>query len=301
MTFLEAIREAVPELKITENVPLSGYTTLKVGGKADYFAVPKNEEEICSLMRMIREWEMPLLILGNGSNTLVRDGGFRGLVMQLGKDFGRIEEISGGLYAQAGALMSLLSRAALEHGYTGLEFAQGIPGSVGGGVYMNAGAYGGEMSQAVSDVRIFDGQEILEIPAKDMDFAYRHTKAMEEGWLILGAKFALENGDPQEIEEKMKDYAFRRKEKQPLEYPSAGSFFKRPAGYYAGALIEQSQLKGKQIGGAQVSEKHAGFLINRGGATAGDFLELMACVQETVERNFQVRLENEVRIVGSDK
>lgn len=301
MTYLEAITGRLPALKLERGVPLSAYTTLKVGGPADAFAVPKNEEEICGLLTIVREYDVPFLILGNGSNTLVRDGGFPGLVMQIGKAFGKIDVLPDGLYAQAGALMSLLSRSALENGFSGLEFAQGIPGSVGGGVYMNAGAYGGEMGQVVRRVRVFDGREIQWVDGQDMEFAYRHSRAMEENWFILGSEFRLEKGNGPEIEEKMKDYAARRKEKQPLEYPSAGSFFKRPTGYYAGALIEQSNLKGRQIGGAQVSEKHAGFLINRGGATAGDFLELMELVQSTVEKNFGVRLENEVRIVGSEK
>ena len=301
MTYLEAIARQFPALKIEKDIPLSAYTTLKVGGRADAFAAPAAEDEICGLVQIARQYQTPLLVLGNGSNTLVRDGGFRGLVMQIGRAYGSITLVPGGLYAQSGALMSVLSRTALEKGFTGLEFAQGIPGSVGGGVYMNAGAYGGEMGQVIRRVRVFDGREKKWVDAREMDFSYRHTRAMDEKWIILGAEYRLEKGEPQQIEEKMKDFAARRKEKQPLEYPSAGSFFKRPEGHYAGALIEQSHLKGKQIGGAQVSEKHAGFLINKGGATAKDFLELMEYVQNTVEKNFGVHLENEVRIVGSEK
>ena len=196
--------------------------------------------------------------------------------------------------------MSLLAKTALDEGLAGLEFAQGIPGTVGGGAYMNAGAYGGEMAQVIASLRVLSGNEILEIPAAEMAFAYRHTRAMEENWIVLGAEFHLEKGDPEAIEAKMADFSQRRKDKQPLEYPSAGSFFKRPEGYFAGALIEQSNLKGVSVGGAQVSEKHAGFLINKGGATAGDFLELKELVQKNVMEKFGVMLEPEVRILGSD-
>jgi len=276
-------------------------TTLKVCGPADFFAEPENEKSLCCLLQAARETDTPVLLMGNGSNLLVRDGGFRGLAIHLGKHFSAVEKTEKGLYAQAGCLMSVLSKEALRYGFTGLEFAQGIPGTVGGGAYMNAGAYGGEMCQVVESLRILHNDEIREIPAEEMCFSYRHTRAMDENWLILGVSFRLEKGDPKEIEEKMQDYALRRKTKQPLEYPSAGSFFKRPVGYFAGALIEQSGLKGVSVGGAQVSEKHAGFLINTGNATASDFLNLMKKVQDTVWDNFQVKMENEVRIVGSEE
>ncbi len=295
------IQKQFPQVHIQRDVSLSGYTTLKVGGPADYFMTVEGEKEFCGALRILQEQGMPHLVLGNGSNLLVRDGGFRGVVLHMGKGFSAIYPTDQGLYAQAGALMSVLSRTALEHQLTGLEFAQGIPGTVGGGVYMNAGAYGGEMCQVMQFVRLFDGKEIRDVPGQDMCFGYRHSLAMEKGYQVLGAAFALQQGDKAEIEAKMKDFAARRREKQPLEYPSAGSFFKRPQGYFAGALIEQSGLKGLTVGGAQVSEKHAGFLINIGGATAGDFLELMEKVQQEVYCRFGVHLENEVRIVGSEK
>ena len=301
MMLLDMIKECCPEVAIRRDVSLDKYTTLRVGGPADYFAEPENEASLCSLLKVARETETPVLLIGNGSNLLVRDGGFRGLVIRLGKNFAAIEKRENGLYAQSGALMSALAKEALRYEYTGLEFAQGIPGTVGGGVYMNAGAYGGEMVQVIESLRILDGEEIREIPAAEMAFSYRHTKAMDEKWIVLGAFFQLEMGDPKEIEEKMQDLALRRKTKQPLEYPSAGSFFKRPVGHYAGGLIEQAGLKGVSVGGAQVSEKHAGFLINTGNATAADFLALMKKVQDTVWEKFQVRLENEVRIVGNEK
>ncbi|MBE5783690.1 MAG: UDP-N-acetylmuramate dehydrogenase [Clostridiales bacterium] len=300
MELMARARALCPEANIQRDILLDRYTTLRVGGPADYFAEPENEEMILALLQAAKETDTPVLLLGNGSNLLVKDGGVRGLVIRLGKKFSGIQVREDGLYAQAGALMSALSKAALEAGFTGLEFSQGIPGTVGGGAYMNAGAYGGEMSQVISSLRVLKDGRIQEISASQMEFGYRHTRAMAEGWLILGASFHLEKGDPQIIEARMADFAARRKEKQPLEYPSAGSFFKRPAGYFAGALIEQSQLKGVSVGGAQVSEKHAGFLINRGDATAKDFLDLMALVQETVMKNFGVKLENEVRILGSE-
>ncbi len=281
-------------------VILDKFTTLRVGGAADYFAEPATEAALTALLAAAQEAALPVLLMGNGSNLLVRDGGFRGLVIRLGKAFSGITRKENCLYAQAGALLSVLARQAQEAGLTGLEFAQGIPGSVGGGVYMNAGAYGGELGNTVDFVRVFDGGSVRDIPGGEMRFSYRHTRGMEENWVILGAQFRLTPGDPKEIEAAMRDYAARRKEKQPLEYPSAGSFFKRPAGHFAGALIEGAGLKGLTVGGAQVSEKHAGFLINKGGATAADFLKLMEEVQERVMEKYGVRLEPEVRIVGED-
>ncbi|MDO5328030.1 MAG: UDP-N-acetylmuramate dehydrogenase [Clostridia bacterium] len=301
MNFFERLALRSPEIIIQQNIPLKKFTTLRVGGPADCFAEPASEEALEVLLDAARECQIPVLLMGNGSNLLVKDGGFRGLVIRLGKAFSAIEPTEKGLFAQAGALMSALSRAAADAAFTGLEFAQGIPGTVGGGVYMNAGAYGGEMSQVVESVRVLRDGKTEILSGTDMDFGYRHSKAMDEGMLVLGATFHLEKGDPNAIEAAMQDFAARRKEKQPLEYPSAGSFFKRPQGHFAGALIEQSGLKGFSVGGAQVSEKHAGFLINTGDATASDFLALMEKVQETVWRNFQVALQPEVRIVGDEK
>ena len=301
MDFFERLNETHEGIHGSTCVALDKFTTLRVGGPADYFAEPQTEEELLLMMREAKAARIPVLLLGNGSNVLVRDGGFRGLVIRLGKGFSAIERKDNCLYAQAGALLSTLARQAQEACLTGLEFAQGIPGSVGGGVYMNAGAYGGELGQRVEFVRVLDGETVREIPGSEMAFSYRHTRAMEEQWIILGAQFRLTPGDPKEIEAAMRDFAARRKEKQPLEFPSAGSFFKRPAGHFAGALIEGAGLKGLTVGGAQVSEKHAGFLINIGGATASDFLELMRQVQARVLEKYGVMLEPEVRIVGEDK
>ena len=301
MDFFERLNETHEGIHGSTCVALDKFTTLRVGGPADYFAEPQTEEELLLMMREAKAARIPVLLLGNGSNVLVRDGGFRGLVIRLGKGFSAIERKDDCLYAQAGALLSTLARQALEASLTGLEFAQGIPGSVGGGVYMNARAYGGELGQTVDFVRVLDGGNVRDLPGAEMNFSYRHTRAMEEHWLILGAQFRLTPGAPREIEAAMRDFAARRKEKQPLEFPSAGSFFKRPAGHFAGALIEGAGLKGLTVGGAQVSEKHAGFLINIGGATASDFLELMRQVQARVMEKYGVTLEPEVRIVGEDK
>lgn len=301
MDFFETLSLRCPGLTIQKNIRLDKYTTLRVGGPADYFAEPAGEGELIQLLKAAKDAGVPVLLMGNGSNLLVRDGGFRGLAVRLCKAFSRIEPWEGGLSAQAGALLSALSRAAADAKLTGLEFAQGIPGTVGGGVYMNAGAYGGELGAIIDSVRVLDGDTVQTLSPVEMAFGYRFSRAMRDGLLVLGARFRLQKGDGEAIEAAMRDFASRRKEKQPLEYPSAGSFFKRPAGHFAGALIEQAGLKGCQVGGAQVSEKHAGFLINRGGASASDFLQLMALVQDKVENLSGVRLEPEVRIVGDDK
>ncbi len=293
-----ALRES--PVIVQQHMPMDKYTTLRVGGPADYFAEPSSEEELSALLNAAKEAGVPVLLMGNGSNLLVRDGGFRGLAIRLGKAFSHIEPWEHGLKAQAGALLSVLACEAANASLTGLEFAQGIPGTVGGGVYMNAGAYGGELGKRIKSVTVLERGEVKRIPGSEMKFGYRHSRAMDEKWIVLGAYFRLEKGDKEQIDAAMRDFAARRKDKQPLNYPSAGSFFKRPEGHFAGALIEQAGLKGKQVGGARVSEKHAGFLINAGGATASDFLVLMKLVQETVRKESGVLLEPEVRIVGDD-
>ncbi len=300
MALPDILRERCPRLRVTTNVPLSGYTTLRVGGPTDYFAEPASREEILSAVQAARETGTPLLLIGGGSNLLVRDGGFRGLTLHLGKNYAAIDASGERITALAGAALPALSREAMASGLTGLEFAGGIPGSVGGAVYMNAGAYGGEMSQIVETVDVYENDRLIALTNADMDFSYRHSRLADTGGVVLSATVRLRAGDRDAIERAMRDLAARRREKQPLEYPSAGSFFKRPEGHFAGALIEQANLKGVRVGGAQVSEKHAGFLINRGGATADDFLRLMRLIQETVYARAGVALENEARIVGED-
>ena len=300
MDIFARIRGLCPDVELRRDAEMEKYTTLRVGGKADLMAEPADEGQLCALFSAAKAAGVPVLLMGNGSNLLVRDGGISGLVIRLGKRFSAIERRENALYAQAGALLSVLARAAEAASLSGLEFAQGIPGTVGGGVYMNAGAYGGELGPLIDFVRVWDGETVRDVPGEDMAFSYRHSRAMEESWVILGAQFRLQTGDPGAITAAMEDFAARRKEKQPLEYPSAGSFFKRPPGHFAGALIEQAGLKGLSIGGAQVSQKHAGFLINKGGATAADFLMLMEKVQDAVEKMSGVHLEPEVRIVGRE-
>ncbi|MBE6993094.1 MAG: UDP-N-acetylmuramate dehydrogenase [Ruminococcaceae bacterium] len=283
-------------IRLTENEMLSRHTSFRTGGPARYFAAPADEADLAALLKYARERAVPTFIMGNGTNLLAPDEGFDGLVIALGERFAAIRAERDIVTAQAGALLSQVGRFALQQGLTGFEFAHGIPGSVGGGVYMNAGAYGGELKDVTERVRFLD--ESLELRALDgaqCGFAYR-TSAFKSrpGWIVTGADFRLVPGNTNEIAAKMEDLARRRRDKQPLEYPSAGSTFKRPEGYFAAKLIEDAGLKGTAVGGAQVSEKHAGFVINRGGATTGDILRLMELVRETVLARFGVTLEPEV-------
>lgn len=287
--------------EVLADVPMKSMTTMRVGGRADCVVHAACEEDVQSVVCFCRTHDVPLTVVGRGSNLIVRDGGLRGVVLHLGKTFAQIRADGCVLTAQAGASMGALARTAQEYGLTGLEFAEGIPGSVGGGVYMNAGAYGGEMSQTLQSVRVLtQAGEIAVLDAAALEMRYRHTTLMETGGIVLEAVFALQQDDPSAIAARMADYAQRRREKQPLQYPSAGSFFKRPEGYFAGKLIQDAGLKGASVGGAQISELHAGFMINRGDATALDILNLMQKVQREVQQQFGVKLEAEVRIIGED-
>ena len=288
---------------VKENESMSSVTTFRVGGPADFLCTPETEEQILALTAFLREAGEPYFVLGSGSNLLVRDGGIRGVVIRLGGEFSRVtvKKTQDGalLTAQAGTKLSAVGHEAAAQGLTGLEFACGIPGSVGGAVRMNAGAYGGEMKDILQSARVLmpDGR-ILACTPEDLQLSYRHSILDENGGLVLSAVFQLREGDPEQIAQRMRELAQKRREKQPLEYPSAGSTFKRPEGYFAGKLIMDAGLKGFTVGGAQVSEKHAGFVINRGGATASDIEELIARVQEKVFSQTGVRLEPEVKIVG---
>lgn len=288
------------EERVLRNAPMDKQTSFRIGGPADILFYPADAQEILRAQALAKEHGVPVTVIGCGSNLLVSDKGIRGLVIVLGRPFGAIEVVGNVIRAQAGARMSALANAALNASLAGLEFASGIPGSVGGGVYMNAGAYGGQMSDVVVEVEMIRGGEIVRVPASEMDFGYRHSAAMEQDALIVGAVFELPAGDAVEIRAKMDDFNGRRRDKQPLEFPSAGSVFKRPEGYFAGALIEQSGLKGCRVGGAEVSEKHAGFIVNRGGATAQDVRDLVAHVQQTVQQNFGVWMETEIRFIGEE-
>ena len=283
-----------------ENEPLARHTTFRVGGPADVLFLPESAQELQRAMELAREAGEDCLVIGNGSNLLVRDGGVRGLVIKLAGPMSGVSVEGTAIRAQAGASLSQVSRAALQASLTGLEFASGIPGSLGGALAMNAGAYGGELSQVVREAMVLMDGRVQTLSREELAMGYRTTRVLREGGIVLSAVLDLKEGDAPQIAATMDDLNRRRREKQPLSFPSAGSTFKRPEGYFAGALIEQAGLKGYAIGGAQVSEKHAGFLINRGGATASDLLRLIEYVQERVYAQSGVRLETEVRICGVD-
>ena len=294
-----------PALELRENEPMCRHTTFRVGGPAALMALPGNMEQAQAVLRTARELDIEPFFLGNGSNLLVADGGCPGFVVKLGGEFEDIvvcppaDGASPAVVNAGGAaLLSRLAGRVLELGLTGLEFAGGIPGSVGGAVTMNAGAYGGEIAQVLTWACVLDrnGEE-QNLRGPECGFGYRRSVFSGGDFLILEATFQLEPGDPKAIKARMDELARRRREKQPLEYPSAGSTFKRPAGHFAAALIDQCGLKGLTVGGAQVSEKHAGFVVNRGGATCGDVLALVEQVRERVLRETGVELELEVKVL----
>lgn len=281
------------------NEPLRNHTTFRVGGEADAFLSVKNEEELKKALQLCREHNVPYFILGNGSNLLVSDTGFRGLVISIGKDMAQITLEGTRITAQAGALLSTVAQTAAKNGLTGMEFASGIPGSIGGAMVMNAGAYDGEMKMIVESVTILaeDGS-IRAYSNEEMEFGYRTSRLKREKGIVLSVTVSLTEGDKTAIIEKMNDFAARRREKQPLEYPSAGSTFKRPEGMFAGKLIMDAGLRGYTVGGAQVSEKHCGFVINKDNASAEDIHTLIHSVQEKVREESGVTLEPEVIFVG---
>ena len=301
MKAMDLIRTLPLKGRVEMDIPMKELTTLRVGGKADCVVFAGSESDVEQLALFCADRDVPLTVVGRGSNLLVRDGGLSGVVLLMGKAFADVRVEKKRVYAQAGATLGAAARAAQQAGLAGLEFAEGIPGSVGGGVRMNAGAYGGEMSGVVERVRVLQKNgEVIWLDKTQMDFGYRHSAVEKSGAVVLEAVFALQPDDREAIAVRMNDYAARRREKQPLTYPSAGSFFKRPEGYFAGKLIEDAGLKGASVGGAQVSEKHAGFLINTGNASAADFLQLKDLVQRTVYEKYGVQLEPEVRILGRD-
>jgi UDP-N-acetylmuramate dehydrogenase len=298
------LAERHPSLELRADEPMSRHTTFRIGGPAALMALPRTAGEAKAAVKTARELGIEPFILGNGSDLLVADEGYPGFIIKLAGEF---EEIcfcpapKGGtpqLTAGGAALLSTLSKTALHWGLTGLEFASGIPGSVGGAVTMNAGAYGGEMAQVLESVTFLDeAGEVCTLPASECGFGYRHSVFSDRKCLILKARFHLDQGDPAAIRARMEELAAKRREKQPLEWPSAGSMFKRPPGHFAAALIDQCGLKGLTVGGAQVSEKHAGFVVDRGGATCADVLELVRQVRESVLRQTGVELEMEVKVL----
>lgn len=285
-------------MEIKKNELLKNHTSFKIGGPADEFAEVCNEEEIKELIKYAKEKVIPYTIMGNGSNLLVSDKGVRGLVIKLAKGFDSVEVIGDKIIAKSGILLSKLSNFALDNELSGIEFASGIPGTLGGAIYMNAGAYGGEMKDVVESVTYLSNGEIKTAGKGDLDFGYRHSRFSNTEDIVLSAEIQLKKGDKTEIRAMMDDFKERRCSKQPLSMPSAGSTFKRPDGYFAGKLIEDAGLKGKSIGGAQVSEKHSGFVVNTGDAKAQDVLDLIKYIQDTVFKKFGVKLETEVKTLG---
>lgn len=295
------LRHLFEGIKVLRNARMSEYTTLKLGGPADWLAFPANRDEIVRLISEAKQADLPVTVIGHGSDLLVLDGGIRGLVIRIGKEMSRVRVEGKTVRAQAGAMLGTVAAAAAEAGLTGLEFASGIPGTVGGGIFMNAGAYGGEMAQVVTCVEGIrpDGTP-FSFAGSEMHFGYRASRVAEEALIVTDVTMTLREGNRDEIRAQMQELNRRRNEKQPLNLPSAGSTFKRPEGYFAGALIEQCGLKGYTIGGAQVSEKHAGFLVNLG-TSAKEFMDLIRYVQKTVLDQTGVKLETEVRIIGEEE
>ena len=287
------------EKNVLKDELMSGHTTFRIGGPADYFVMPSSAGEIKRIIALCLEQDVPYYIIGNGSNLLVADKGYRGVIIQIFKNMKDIQVEGENIRAQAGALLSKVAAAAYEAGLEGFEFASGIPGTLGGAVRMNAGAYGGEMKQVLKSAEVLTPEgEVLMLPVEEMKMGYRTSIVPRMDYVVLGAEIALREGNKEEIRAKMDELKEKRVSKQPLEFGSAGSTFNRPEGYFAGKLIEDAGLRGFRVGNAQVSEKHCGFVINRGGATAREVAELMETVARRVEENSGVRLEPEVKKIG---
>lgn len=295
----DKVVDIVGEENVHTDEPMSRHTTFRIGGNADYFVKPGNADEVAAVIAVCREYNIPYFILGNGSNLLVSDDGYRGMIINIMDNMDSVTVDGRIITAQAGAMLVRVSVMARDNALTGLEFASGIPGTIGGAVYMNAGAYGGEMKNVVKTVRAIDEYgRIYELDSEKMDFSYRHSIVEERKLIVLEVTLELEHGSREAIDNRMKELAEARRSKQPLEYPSAGSTFKRPEGYFAGKLIMDAGLRGYSVGGAQVAEKHCGFVINKGGATASDVVELIRDVQHDVDDKFGVTLEPEVKMLG---
>ena len=284
---------------ILTDEPMSKHTTFRVGGPARFYVMPKNAEQIAGVIRLCREEDVPYYLVGNGSNLLVGDKGYNGVIIQIFRNMNEIRVDGNTIRIQAGALLSAVAAQALEHSLTGFEFASGIPGTFGGAVVMNAGAYGGEIKHVIKEARVLTGDgEIITLSADELELGYRSSIIIKKGYIVLDGIIELEKGQKEDIRAYMDELKERRITKQPLEYPSAGSTFKRPEGYFAGKLIDDAGLRGFRFGGAQVSEKHCGFVINREKATAAEIVELMSQVQKRVKDAFGVELEAEVKRIG---
>ena len=295
----EWIRKLGEQVEILVAEPMKNHTTFRIGGPADALALPKTPEEVAEVVRFCHEHAQPYYVLGNGSNLLVSDEGYRGLVLQLYRNFNDIQVNGETITVQSGAMLAAVARTAYQTGLTGLEFASGIPGTIGGAVVMNAGAYGGEMKNVLKEVTVLTKEgEVLVIPAKALELGYRTSVIPKNGWIVLGAVLQLKKDDQEQILARMEELKEQRITKQPLDLPSAGSTFKRPEGYFAGKLIMDAGLRGFTVGGAQVSEKHCGFVVNRGNATAADVWELICEVKRRVKEMTGVELEPEVKLLG---
>lgn len=298
-TLSDVLSAALGSGQVWENEMMKKHTTFRIGGPADIFAVPRKEEEICQVVNICRERQVPLYIMGNGSNLLVADAGIRGVVMQLFKNYGEVTVEGTEMTAQSGILLSTLAKKALACGLTGLEFASGIPGTLGGAAVMNAGAYGGEMKDVLREVRVLTREgEILTLGAGELELGYRTSILARKNYIVLQVKLQLEQGDPEQIRQRMEELKEKRVSKQPLDLPSAGSTFKRPEGYFAGKLIMDAGLRGFSCGGAEVSEKHCGFVVNKGDATAEDVRRLISQIRQIVQEKYGVTLEPEIKMVG---
>lgn len=297
--FIDELYKIVGELNIRFEESMAKHTTFQIGGPAQFFVTPNTTEEIGQVLQLCKAQRVPVFVLGRGSNLLVSDAGMEGVVLQIYDNYSDYSINGKQIKAQAGVMLSKLGYAAKEESLTGFEFAAGIPGTLGGAIMMNAGAYGGEMKDIITAVQLMDEDgNLLEKSCEEMEFSYRHSILTEQKLIVLGATITLEKGDKKAIEARMKELASARRTKQPLEFPSAGSTFKRPEGYFAGKLIMDAGLRGYQVGGAQISEKHCGFVINKGDATAADVLQLVEDVKTKVYEKFQVDLEPEVKLVG---
>ena len=296
--FRALVTERLPQLILAAEEPMERHTTFRIGGPAEYYARPRREE-LAHLIKLAGQAGISVTVVGHGSNLLVGDGGIRGLVIEIGEEMSEVRIEGQTLVASAGAMLTGIAQKAAQAALSGLEFAAGIPGNLGGAVVMNAGAYGGEMRDVVEQVTVLD-QDVNAhcLSSGELDFGYRHSCIPEHNYIVVEARLKLEPGDSGEIRARMAQLARQRTEKQPLEYPSAGSTFKRPQGHFAGQLIMDAGLRGYTVGGAQVSEKHCGFVINRGGAKAADVRQLMCDVADRVEECFGVRLEPEVKLIG---
>ncbi len=295
------LKSILDENQILTDVPMKEHTTFKTGGNADILILPSTKSDIINALKVLLDGRIPYTIVGKGSNLIVRDGGIRGAVIKLAENFSYIEAQEEYIDAFSGATLSLLVRTAHDNGLCGMEYAGGIPGTIGGAVTMNAGAFGGEIKDNIVSVTVLD-KDLNEITlyADEIYFGYRKSIIPDKRYIVLEAKFKLKIGDVSEAKIVLRELISKRREKQPLEYPSAGSVFKRPFGYYAGELIERAGFKGYLTGGAQVSEKHAGFIINTGGATSKDIITLIKAIQKKVLEQYGVTLETEVKIIGED-